>query len=207
MARYSCAMKRAKVISFEGRDCVGKATQARLLMEDLTGMSSHNKRAVLLELPLETTTTGRAIYSMLESGAAKKWPLAFQATHMFNKLGPQLVCMPYLLATQDFVVLDRWSTSSIVYGRATGVPEWFLRVSAGLLMRPDAVVILDGPSRRPAGSGDSYERSAALQERVRGEYLVWAEHNKDVAVVIDATGSPTAVNLRVWNALRERGVV
>lgn len=202
---YSHGMKRAKVISFEGRDCVGKATQSRRLVDALTRL--HLYRTVHLELPLENTMTGRVIYSMLESGTAKRHPLLFQSAHVANKLGLQLACMPYLLATQDYVIADRWSTSAIVYGRATGVPDWFLRASAGLLMKPDAVVILDGDSHRAVGSGDSYERSVALQERVRSEYLVWAEHNRDVAIVIDASGTPATVHDRVIDALAERGLL
>ena len=198
--------RHTRIVSIEGPDGVGKTTQTQLLLKNLVHTG---KRAVALKLPMARMPTGRVIYSMLDSGSARRWPTVFQAIQLVDKLVPQLACLPFLLATQDYVLLDRWSTSATVYGRATGVHDSFLQLGERLLVRPDAVVVLEGPNVRNMnmGDNDSYDRSAELQHRVRGEYAVWAEHNKDVAVTVDAVGTVDDVSCRIWNALVDKEVV
>jgi len=196
--------KRAKVIAIEGRDRIGKATQTGKLMETFT---NNGKRAVLFEFPLRETMTGRAIYRALESGWVKRWPLSFQALHLVNKLLPQIMCLPYLLLTQDYIVLDRWNASSLVYGKVSGVPAWFSRFTSEVLIDPDLILVLDGPGHGIPGTGDAYERDQAFQERIRAGYLAEAAQNPRTHVVIDAMGPPETVHIRVMNALVDRDLV
>jgi len=196
--------KRTRIISFEGTDGVGKTTQVQMLLE---GLTRSGRRATSPKLPMARTATGRVIYGMLGSGSARRWPNAFQAIQLVDKLVPQLACLPFLLATQDYVVFDRWSTSSVVYGRVTGVPEPFLRLCERVLTRPDAVIIMSGALHGRAREDDSYERSRELQARAREEYAAWARRNADIAVEVDASGPPEAVSSRIWGALVDREVV
>jgi thymidylate kinase len=195
--------RRARVISLEGSDCVGKTTQARLLLK---GLACAGKRVVVLKLPMAQVVTGRAIYSMLESGAARRHPVLFQLLQLVDKLRLQATCLSDMLASQDYVVFDRWSTSSVVYGRATGVSDRVLRLCESLLVRPDIVIVLAGPGHARDRSNDSYEGSAELQQRVRDEYAVWLGRNKH-GVEVDASGPAAAVSSRIWNVLVARGIV
>src|SRR5271166_2033608 len=97
-----------KYIAIEGVDKRGKATQSRLLVENLTRFCSS---CALIELPRRHAWSGKLIYWMLKNGAAKTFPTLFQAVQSFNKFSFQNfeLYTGYL----DYVVFDRWSASAL----------------------------------------------------------------------------------------------
>lgn len=198
--------KRAKVIVFEGPDGVGKTTQVALLTQALW---NNGWRVSTIKFPLRGTLTGDAIYRMLDSGWATRFPTVFQAVQLVDKLIPQMLCMPYILKSNDYIVLDRWNDSCLVYGMASGVAPWFMRLASKLLLDPDLVVVLDGDGHRQqsATEGDAYERDNAFQARVKAEYLALAAANPLTHHVVDSSGQPRAVQNRVWSILIDKGFV
>jgi dTMP kinase len=79
-----------------------------------------------------------------------------------------------MLASNQAVVVDRYSESNLAYGVANGLKlGWLQNLEAGL-PKTDLVLVLDAPptalhGRRPA-SKDPYERSPNVQESARDAY-------------------------------------
>lgn len=171
-------MKTAKVVVFEGPDKVGKETQSKLAAQALR---DEGARVARVEVPCKSARwTYRLIYWMLRTGWAKRVPNAFQAAQFVNKLSFQLLDLPALLLTNDVVVFDRWSLSSIVYGDATGVHGGFNRFMARFLRKPDRTIVFAERSyRRDSEQDDSYEKDTQLQARVREGYRAWAQAHDD----------------------------
>lgn len=162
----------AKIICVEGCDKAGKATQSTMLAEALWTGGAPVTLAVRAEIPaLEHNLSHRLIYWMLRNGWAKCYPNAFQFVQFLNKLMFQWFSLPQLLQWNDYVVLDRWALSGLVYGDATGVNRWFNRLLFKLLRKPDITLIMDGTSfKRSHTTDDSYEKDTALQTAVKEGY-------------------------------------
>lgn len=173
-----------KTVAICGHDSCGKKTQSTMLVERL---ELEGYRAVRVEIPRYDTVTGRMIKKMLFDGSAIRRPKIFQMLHFLNKFFFQVFVLPYLVLRNDFVVLDRWSLSSIVYGTASGVGERFVRFLSKFLVNPDMTFVLCGGSY-PRGGKDSYELNVELQSRVRMLYRVWALDKTNNSVLVEIDG-------------------
>lgn len=152
----------AKIIVVEGADKVGKATQTNILRDALP-------KSVLVEVPTKGLTH-KVIYWMLKNGLAKRLPNAFQFVQFLNKLVFQTFSLPKLLRTYDYVILDRWALSGLVYGEATGVNDWFNNVLYMVLRKPDITIIMTGTSFKRGKADDVYEKDSDLQTAVKARY-------------------------------------
>lgn len=174
-----------KLVVFEGPDNVGKETQSKLLANAL---QAQGVNAIRVEPTKESHPSGRKlIYSMLDSGAAKRRPNTFQFVQFLNRMYFQYVKLPKLLKKHDLVILDRWALSGFVYGEAEcispGLNQWMYNRAR----KADLVMVLSGTSYKRAGNDDSYERDTSLQIKVKVAYrnagLTWPGHvlvdNKD----------------------------
>lgn len=183
----------ATFIAIEGPDKVGKQTQSTLLTMNLR---ADGWKVKLVEVPISDSLTHPVIYWMLRQGHAKGYPRLFQFVQFLNKFLWQLFVVPYLSWKYDFVVLDRWSASAVVYGRATGISEGFLRWTYNRLFRPDRTIVLMGPSHSRKKADDSYERDTELQQRVRLEYGIWSTE-EERAVQLSNQGGREHVQDRI----------
>ncbi len=175
---YRCMF--AKLVAIEGPDKHGKATQSKLLVKSF--IDNRNK-ATLVEVPFKGLTH-KVIYWMLANSLAKRFPNVFQFVQFLNKLMFQIFVLPILMLFNDYVVLDRWSLSAIVYGDATGVNKTFNRILYHLLLKPDMTLVMYGRSFKRAGKSDTYEKDTSLQEAVKKGYFMWAlEHHKDHEII------------------------
>ena len=191
-----------KIIAFEGGDRTGKATQSNMLVHYLRGQ---RKRVHLVEVPIKGNIEYKLIYWMLQNGTAKKFPKIFQWLQHRNRKKFQDQFLNWLSKVYDFVIFDRWSLSSVVYGAAMGVsPEFTLPLHKSLIS-PDATLVLDGPTRIYAAE-DEYERDSELQASVKLLYKAWAL-NEERTVIIDAVGSPAEVHGRVLDYLRDKEII
>jgi dTMP kinase len=173
----------SKFIVIEGPDRVGKATQVRLLQKKLI---EKNKVVATVEVPLRSNFVYHLIYWMLGNGLAKKFPKIFQWLQYFNRQIFQWKILPKLESECDYIIMDRWSLSTLVYGAATGVQERFTKKLCDRLRQPDYTFILHGPAHKHEAE-DVYESDAQLQILVRGLYAAWASQNHDESLVIDCT--------------------
>ena len=185
----------AKLIVFEGPDSVGKGTQSKLLVETL---QSRGLKVTRVEPTKESHPQGRRlIYSMLESGSAKRYPNAFQFVQFLNRLYFQWAKLPKLLSTNDVVVMDRWALSGYVYGAATGINPTLNDWMYARAKKPDAYVVLLGKSYKRAQADDSYERDTALQQQVKRLYAM----SRPRCISVDNSTPVEDVNKRIVNDL------
>jgi dTMP kinase len=193
----------AKVIVIEGPDRVGKATQTNLLVYNLTKRAASVK---LVEVPIESPVSYRIIYWMLSTGLTKKFPKFFQWMQWLNKQVFQWVTLKNLEKDYEYLVFDRWSLSSVIYGTAAGLSEDFLMNLYQRLRTPDYTIILDGQPHI-TGDGDVYEEDSQLQVNVRKLYADWASKNPDYCSLIDANRSAEDVSADIIKTLELNNVI
>jgi thymidylate kinase len=184
----------ATIIVVEGADKMGKQTQTKMIAESLK-LFGH--KVSLVEVPVNDNFTHKVIYWMLRNGLARRFSNLFQFVQFMNKFIFQFTGLLKLRLTNDFVVLDRWSLSSIVYGDATGTNKIFNRILYSLLVRPKVTVILHGPSFSRSTIDDVYEKDSKLQNDVKKRYYDWANSHPSRHELIDNQGTKEIVHGRV----------
>lgn len=191
----------AKLVAVEGADKCGKATQSRLLMNSLRQRS--NARVAQVEVPFNDGITYRLIYWMLKHGQARQHPNLFQFLQFINKFVFQWTKLLWLRLTCDFIILDRWSLSAIVYGDAGGADQTFNRALHMFLVRPDLTIVLDGQSFKRCGEVDDvYEKDSALQRAVRKGYRDWVTWHPFDHVLVDNQGGREVVHDRIRKVVK-----
>ena len=193
----------SKIIVVEGPDRVGKFTQTRLLKEYITGIGLV---ATVIEVPVRSAITYRIIYWMLQNGLAKTFPKIFQWFQFINRKIFQVFTLPTLEEHYDFIVMDRWSLSTIVYGIAEGVPKDYTIGLAKKLREPDFTIILFGEAHKHIAE-DSYEADLSLQARVRLEYAKWALENPKTTKLIDCNQDHKIVAKKIKDILQEKRIL
>lgn len=158
-----------KVIVFEGPDKVGKETQSKLLQANL---KREGFNCIRVEPSKEAhPRMKKLIYSMLDSGAAKRWPNLFQFVQFLNKIYFQTFKLPKLLEVYDLVILDRWALSGYVYGGAEGINPILNKWMYNRVRKADLTLVLSGTSyKRSSTTDDSYEKDTDLQAKVKIAY-------------------------------------
>lgn len=193
-------MSLAKIICIEGPDQMGKQTQANLLFLSL-------RNSALREIPFNDHFTYSLIYFMLENGFAKIYPNLFQFVQFCNKFLFQIFHLIPMMFMYDFIILDRWYASSIVYGDATGVNKRFNRALQKLLIKPDITFILEGKRyKRPYEKNDSYESDRILQDSVKMGYKVFSMNVYNDAVMINNEGTPDEVHHKIIKSCKNYNV-
>lgn len=189
-----------KIIVIEGSDCVGKETQSSMLVKTLE--RTFEQKVATFSLPNYSSATGRAIRKLLQNGYAEKFQTAFQLLQFLDKLNFQrtlsrLDC--------DFVVLDRWSLSSLIYGLATKVNPTVCAQLFAWLKQPDLTIVLDGAGFK-RNSLDSYEKNKELQDAVKSAYKFWASsrENDNSVALINADQSEFLVHSEILTAVMDR---
>jgi len=181
-------MTKPLIIAIEGPDKVGKATQTRLLSSRLW---TEGLTTLTVEVPINDGIFYDRIYAMLKDGSAMKYPEAFQAFQVANRLAWQKTAP---LHRYDVILFDRWNVSSWVYGRASGLSETFFQTIMHGMLEPDCVVVLDGVAMGEAE--DTYEADRDLRAKVRKQYRWWAEEHG--APIVAANDPRDLVHKSIW---------
>jgi len=195
--------RKAKIIVIEGADRCGKATQTRLLRESL---EKQGFSAKTVEVPIKTAITYRIIYWMLKNGLAKKLPKTFQVFQFLNRKFFQWFTLPSLECEFKYIILDRWSLSTIVYGGAEGVSQSFTVGLSKFLRCPDHTVILLGESF-PHDAEDVYEADLELQKKVREGYTQWALRNFDTTSLHDCRQEKRVLSKKIQALLKAKNII
>jgi len=188
------------LIAIEGPDKLGKATQAARLE---TALPTLGMKAITEEIPYKDGITRDLIYKMLFDGRAVKHPVLFQTIQATNRRVFQSQFLPNLAQHFDAIILDRWSASTWVYGRATGVSDEQTAAMLDGILDPDLVFVLDGVGFPAAERKheDDYEKDAEFQARVRKEFQRWAaEHS--YAHLINANQAPNMITTQLIDLCR-----
>lgn len=189
----------AVLIAMEGGDRVGKATQTRLLAEYI---KQQGRSATIVEVPVHDVLTHSLIYYMLRSGLAKKLPKTFQVLQVINRFIFQYTTLLFYHMLYDYVIFDRWSLSTVIYGTAVGVDRSFNEKIASFVMPADFTIVINGPSRNKEAR-DSYEKDEVIQGLVRLGYSEWCRQNPKISREVSSLGTPVEVHYNVAKALRE----
>ena len=195
-----------RFIVLDGVDGCGKSTQARLLVEGLSGTGTGTGTGVRHLREPGSTRLGEGLREILlgrgldfDAGVEALLFAAARRQMLAELVGPAL-------DSGAHVVCERFHASTFAYQAHAGDqdPEALL----GLLStwanhpRPHLTVVLDidveeALLRRGPASDRIEDKGREYQMRVREGYLRFAELNDDVCVV-DAAGATDDVAARVW---------
>ncbi len=198
-------------ITFEGGDGCGKSTQIKRLAATLRRAGAD----VMVVREPGGTVVGEAVRSVLldpehqalDSVAELLLYEASRAQNVAEVVRPAL-------AKGTWVLLDRFADSSTAYqgyGRGLGreTVEALNAVATGGLV-PEATVLLDidpveGVRRATGGGADRLEAAGAeFHARVRAGFLEIASDEPERFIVVDASGTPDAIEKGVHGALKAR---
>ena len=194
----------SKFIVLEGGDRCGKATQSYALLNYI--MHANKKLARVIEVPVHSWITYHIIYWMLGNGAAKLFPTFFQILQYINRQIFQWFTLPRLEKTFDYIIMDRWYLSTIVYGEAEGVSPAISDWLCNKLRKPDFTILLLGESHNHI-SEDVYESDKSLQKNVRYLYQKWAQTNPNECEVINCNLPREEVTSKIIFSLKEKGLL
>ncbi len=195
-----------KFIVLEGMDGAGTTTQAALLARHLESRGVRVTKSAeptksplgvearrLLALPIEHDE------DMLVSLA-----LCFAADrmqHVRDTIRPSL-------ARGDFVLLDRYHMSSLVY-QGLHLPASFVKEINRYAIKPDLTLVLDIDAKLAHARlverysvKDFYETPETLA-KIRQRYLHYAEEDKN-AVIIDASGAVQQVESHIATIINQQ---
>jgi len=193
----------SKIIVIEGADRCGKFTQSNLLKGYVNSLG---QTATIVEVPIRSILTYRIIYWMLQNGYAKRFPKIFQWFQFLNRKIFQVFTLPRLEKCNDFIIFDRWSLSTTVYGAAEGVPEIFTKRLADWLRKPDHTIILHGQSFKHKAE-DVYEADDNLQRNVRVLYAQWAANHPEESTLINSRQSREQIHDSICLTLVSKGII
>ena len=195
---------KAKILVIEGADRSGKETQTKLLQEYLFNRSFNVSE---IEIPKYSSLTGKLIRRMLNNGSAQSLKHTFQIVQFINKFMVQTVELPDVRSCNDFVIFDRWSLSSVIYGKATGIDDEFVYTLYDRLIEPDCTIILCG-STYAKNEIDSYEADDQLQIRVKHLYREWARVHQKNCILVDTEGkTPEEISKKIIYELKMKRVL
>ena len=201
-------------ITFEGPEGSGKTTQMYLLAPYLGQQGSD---VLVTREPGGTAIGDRVRSILLDPDHTEMLPhtefllfSAARAQHVGQVIGPHL-------AKSGVVLCDRYADSSLAYqgyGHRRDLDA--LRAITDFAtsgLAPDLTLYLDLPVqegllRKADGDGDSWNRMERKEidfhERVRAGYLAMAADEPIRWLIIDATGTPSDIQLGIRQALVER---
>jgi len=193
----------AKFIVIEGPDRVGKATQCKLLHDYFTKSGLKSK---VIEVPVHDNFTYNVIYWMLGNGLAKKFPKIFQVTQHCNRHLFQWQSLKKLDHDYDYLIMDRWSLSTVIYGAASGVNTNFTENLYRMLREPDHTIVLLGKAHQHVAE-DVYEKDTELQLKVKELYRQWAESRPGKTTIIDCNDSREKIFDNIIDCLLDVDVI
>lgn len=188
----------SRIIVFEGPDRVGKKTQSAKLKEYL---EVNSKKALVVEVPIDDGITYKLIYWMLGTGLVKYFPGLFQGLQFLNRFLFQTFRLNKLEHQYDYIIFDRWSLSTVVYGAATGVNPAFSNMLYNMIRKPDFTVVLLGGAHKHEAE-DAYEKDLDLQEKVSSLYADWVNDHPVESAVVDCKIPVDMLSLCIISVLK-----
>lgn len=201
-----------KIIAFEGLDKSGKYTQMNALADRLW---SEGFRVETLSFHDYDSPTGKLI---------KKW--------LYKEYDVSMLAINYIMASDklayldkmeawekegvDYLLIDRYLLSQIVYPTCMGLGRAVAEDIAKYIPEPDYTIMVDisvktSISRKGKhGDNDRIEEDYILNERVRGEYLRRLNNTDNALVIPEADNLTEDVLKNVifdWFCVKETGVV
>lgn len=211
--------QRARFITFEGGEGVGKSTQVKRLVASLSRQSIP---AVRTREP-GGTSKAEAVRAFILQGRSEAWGPGAEAVlfaaarldHVHELIQPNL-------DAGRWVISDRFSDSTRAYQGLTGGVDVRLIDALEILAldgnKPDLTIVLDmdpeAAFRRVlereteaalAETGDRFEKEdLEWHRRLREAFLAIARNNAERCVVIPANQSEDALEQEIWDVMVRR---
>lgn len=195
-----------KLIVLEGMDGVGTTTQSKLLTDYLR---SCGYRVVSSSEPT-SSAIGVEIRKILAEGREKSSSLlaclalcfaADRMQHIDTVIEPGL-------KQNDFIVLDRYVLSSLVY-QGLHLPTTFVKEINQFALKPDLTIVLDVDAKeaflrlsKRQSTRDYYETPQML-EKIRSRYQHFLQEDPRDKVLVDAYGAVQLVHGHIVNVVRD----
>lgn len=188
-----------KIIALEGLDKCGKFTQTKLLYERMKYEGFICEKS---EFHRYDTPTGDLIRKFLYNEYdADKYTIELimaadkqMQQNWFKKLKKQKT---------DFLILDRYTTSQIVYGLANGIKIEWIRSLQKYLTKPSLEIFIDIPVEKSMSrkgkntTDDKYETNKELLTKVRENYhCVFS--NRSNGFIVDGMMSIEEIHESIW---------
>ena len=212
-------LRKARFITFEGGEGVGKSTQVKRLLQSL---QRHGVEVVRTREP-GGTPKAEAIRSFILQGRSESWGAGAEAVlfaaarldHVNQLIAPNL-------RNGTWVLSDRFHDSTRAYqGLTGGVDDKLIAGLESLALdghTPDLTIILDmdpeAAFKRVAEraiedglalTGDRFEKEEIeWHKRLREGFLAIARGNPDRCVVISAAQPEEALEAAIWEVVSQR---
>lgn len=209
----------ARFITFEGGEGVGKSTQVRRLLNNL---SRYAIDAVRTREP-GGTPKAEAVRSFILQGRSEPWGAGSEAVlfaaarldHVNQLIAPNL-------EKGTWVISDRFCDSTRAYqGLTGGVDDKLIDALENLALdghTPDLTIVLDMEPNAAFQrveqravedglqlTGDRFEKEdLEWHQRLRQNFLDIARNNEDRCVVISAGQAEEALDAAIWNVVQQR---
>lgn len=190
-----------RLIAFEGLDQSGKQTQAEMLRDRL---KEGGRKSRLVSFPDYATSIGEEIARALQ-GEREYGPDVMQLLYIANRYERKADLLRWLEGGL-ILVCDRYTSSSVAYGDASGLDaQWLVDLQKYLPAAAMTIFLDINPEtavQRKAVNRDRYERDLALQIRVRESYRRQAAEQG--WLVLDGERSKSAIAEDVFTAAASR---
>ena len=166
------------IISIEGVDRAGKATQAKMLVQWLQQKIDVH----LVEFPDYTTPKGQLIHKMLHGGRVEPEKLHRM---MAENRRERLNDIKDALARNQTLVINRYCESNVVYGTANHLDRKWLEGLDSEMPEADLIILIDIDADTSFDRGiqrDAFESDRGFIERVIGIYREEARKDKWVRI-------------------------
>jgi dTMP kinase len=196
-----------KTIAFEGLDKSGKAIQSEILHERI--LRTTKLKVVKSEFHRYDTPTGELIQKWLR----KEYDVDQYTIELImaaDKQAQQKWIYDLESKGTDILILDRYTTSQLVYAHASGVdPIWELNLQSKL-RKPNIEIFLDIPPNESMirkgkhGDNDRYESDIALLQKVRKNYFNYYDSidtTKQHVYIFDAKLDIEDIHFQIWERL------
>lgn len=127
------------LINVDGSDGVGKSTLIENLVKHYT---NQNKKITYLHFPRYETEIGQIIQKVLQKKNDKMHPAAFQMLCSADRVNWSVYEYPKLKEEYDIILVDRHSSSGMVYGQIDGLDIEEILCNDKYIIQPDIHIIL-----------------------------------------------------------------
>lgn len=196
-----------KLIVLEGMDGAGTTTQLALLANFL----EKNGRRVHASAEPTKSPIGQEARRLLSTPIENNQNLLVSLALCFAADRMQHVHEVIMPSMQrgDFVVLDRYVLSSLVY-QGLHLPASFVKEINRYAMRPDLTLVLDVDAHlaferlNQRGTSKDFYETAETLSKIRSRYLHFAEEEKENTLVIEAHHSVEIVHQQIIKIVNDR---
>lgn len=173
-----------KIIGIEGLDKSGKHTVSKAITQYLKNKGFKVQHS---EFHRYDTPTGKLIMDWLTN----EWDVSQHTIELImaaDKQAQQEWIQSLENEGYDYLILDRYTRSQIVYGIVNGMDKMWLSEIQNYLRKPDMELYIDIPAdvsmqrkgKHNNGENDRYESDKEMLERVRSLYLFMTDKDHKV---------------------------